>query len=105
VFERDGVLDLIDAQVYSSEIAWTKPHAEAFRAAADAIGVRPEEAVYVGDRLFEDVHGSQAAGMRAIWIPHSQIPAAQQVAVDVRPDAVAHDLLDILAIVDDWHGR
>ena len=105
VFERDGVLDLIDAQVYSSEIAWTKPHAEAFRAAADAVGVRPQEAVYVGDRLFEDVHGSQAAGMRAIWIPHSQIPVAQQVAVDVQPDAVAHDLLDILAIVDGWHGR
>ena len=61
--------------------------------------------MYVGDRLFEDVHGSQAAGMRAIWIPHSQIPAAQQVAVDVQPDAVAHDLLDILAIVDGWHGR
>ena len=43
--------------------------------------------------------------MRAIWVPHSQIPAAQQVSVDVEPDAVAHDLLDILAIVDDWHGR
>ena len=43
--------------------------------------------------------------MRAIWIPHSQIPVAQQVSVDVEPDAVAHDLLDILAIVDGWRGR
>jgi putative hydrolase of the HAD superfamily len=51
------------------------------------------------------VHGSQAAGMRAIWVPHSQIPAAQQVPVDVEPDAVASELLDILAIVDAWCGR
>ena len=104
LFERDGVLDLIDADVYSSEIAWTKPHHEAFRAAAAALGVAPAEAVYVGDRPFEDVHGSQAAGMRAIWVPHSEIPVAQQVSVDVTPDGVAHELLDILDIVDGWQS-
>ena len=105
VFERDGVLDLIDADVYSSEIAWTKPHPEAFRAAAAALGVEPSEAAYVGDRPFEDVHGSQVAGMRAIWVPHSKIPVAEQVSVDVTPDGVAHELLDILDIVDGWLSR
>ena len=105
VFERDGVLDLIDAGVYSSELAWTKPHPEAFLAAAAAVGVQPTEAVYVGDRPFEDIHGSQLAGMRAIWVPHSQIPASQQVSVDVTPDGVAHELLDILDILDDWQPR
>jgi putative hydrolase of the HAD superfamily len=102
VFERDGVLDLIDADVYSSEIAWTKPHPEAFRVAAASLGVQTFEAAYVGDRLFEDVHGSQVAGMRAIWVPHSKIPLAEQVSVDVMPDGVAHELLDVLDIVDGW---
>jgi putative hydrolase of the HAD superfamily len=105
VFERDGVLDLIDADVYSSELAWTKPHPLAFRAAAAALSVEPSEAVYVGDRPFEDIHGSQRAGMRAIWVPHSQIPLAQQVSVDVIPDGVAHELLDILDILDGWQSR
>jgi putative hydrolase of the HAD superfamily len=105
VFERDGVLDLIDADVYSSEIAWTKPHPRAFQSSAEALGVEPSEAVYVGDRPFEDVHGSQSAGMRAIWVPHSEIPVAQQVSVDVTPDGVAHDLLDVLDIVDGWQSR
>jgi putative hydrolase of the HAD superfamily len=104
VFERDGVLDLIDADIYSSELAWTKPHPEAFRAAAAALGVEPAEAAYVGDRPFEDIHGSQLAGMRAIWVPHSQIPADQQVPVDATPDAVAHELLDILGILDRWQS-
>jgi putative hydrolase of the HAD superfamily len=40
--------------------------------------------------------------MRSIWIPHSDIPLDQQVAVDVTPDAQAHELLDILDIVDGW---
>ena len=39
IFRRDGVLDLIDGAVYSSEIGWTKPHPEAFRAAMAAVGM------------------------------------------------------------------
>lgn len=105
VFQRDGVLDLIDGDVYSSEIHVVKPHPEAFLAACAAVGVEPASAVYVGDRLFEDVHGPQQVGMRAIWVPHSDIPVDQQVAVDVTPDAEAHELLDILEVVDGWLGR
>lgn len=104
VFARDGVLDLIDGDVYSSEIDHVKPHPEAFRAACAAVGVEPAAAVYVGDRIFEDVHGPHRVGMRAIWIPHSDIPAAQRVEVTALPDATAHELLDILPIIDAWRG-
>jgi putative hydrolase of the HAD superfamily len=102
VFARDGVLGLIDGDVYSSEIHVVKPHAEAFLAACAVVGVSPARAVYVGDRIYEDVHGPQQVGMRAIWIPHSTVPASQQVAVTARPDAVAPMLLDVLEIVDRW---
>ena len=104
VFERDGVLDLLDADVYSSEIAVTKPHAEAFGAVCSALGVHPTRAVYVGDRLFEDVLGPQEVGMRAIWVPHSDIPREQQVALDVTPDAVVDELREIEAVVRGWLG-
>jgi putative hydrolase of the HAD superfamily len=102
LFQRDGVLDLVDGDVYSSEIHVVKPHAEAFLAACTAVSVQPERAVYVGDRLFEDVHGPQQVGMRAIWVPHSDIPVEQRVEVDVTPDAEAHQLSDIVGIVDRW---
>jgi putative hydrolase of the HAD superfamily len=103
VFARDGVLDLIDGSVYTSEIDHAKPHPKAFVAAMAAVGMdRPEACVYVGDRPYEDVHGAQQVGMRAILVPHSDIPAAQQVPVDVNPDAVAHRLLDVLYHVDAW---
>jgi HAD superfamily hydrolase (TIGR01509 family) len=103
IFIRDGLLDLIDGAVYSSEIEWTKPHPAAFRAALDAVGVdRPAEAVFVGDRPFDDIHGAQSAGMRAVLIPHSDIPEAQRGPVAGRPDAVIDRLADLLALVDEW---
>jgi len=103
VFERDGVLDLIDADVYSSEVPWVKPRAEIFAHAAEALGVAPDECAYVGDRSYEDVHGPQQVGMRAIWIPHSTIPVEQQVSHEATPDAVAHELADIETIVAAWN--
>jgi putative hydrolase of the HAD superfamily len=100
---RDGVLDLFDACVWSSDLRWTKPHPEAFRAALDAVGVAdPARAVYVGDRPYDDVSGARAAGMRAVLVPHSDIPPHQQVPVDVRPDGVLRRLADLPELIAGW---
>jgi putative hydrolase of the HAD superfamily len=103
IFERDEVLALIDGAVYTSEIAWTKPHAEAFRAALAAVGVDdPAQAVFVGDRLFDDIHGAKAVGMRAVLVPHSIIPDWQRGAVQGEPDAVVTRLSELIGIIDSW---
>lgn len=99
-FERDGVLDLIDGDVYTSEIPWTKPSPHAFRAALETLGLSdPSRCVYVGDRLFDDVYGAHNAGLKAIHIPHSIIPDEQIGHTEGSPDAVAHELAEIPGIV------
>ena len=103
IFARDDVLALIDGAVYTSEIAYTKPHPEAFRAALAAVGVEnPARAVFVGDRPFDDIHGAKAVGMRAVLIPHSDIPAEQRGHVEGEPDAVITRLADLLTVIDGW---
>jgi len=99
VFQRDGLLGLIDGAVYSSEISWTKPHAEAFRAAMNAIGITdPSACVFVGDRPYDDVHGAKSAGMRAVLIPHSDVPAFDRV----EPDAVISRLSELPGLIESW---
>jgi FMN hydrolase / 5-amino-6-(5-phospho-D-ribitylamino)uracil phosphatase len=100
---RDGVLELFDACVWSSDLDWTKPHPEAFEAALAALGVAdPSRGVYVGDRPYDDISGAKAVGMRAVLVPHSDIPEYQRVAVDVMPDAVIQRLSDLPAVLADW---
>lgn len=99
-FRRDGVLHLLDGDVYTSELPWTKPSPDAFRAAMAAVGASdPARCVYVGDRLFDDVWGARNAGMRTIHVPHSDIPPDQLGHSEGEPDAVAHELEEIPAIV------
>jgi len=103
IFARDEVLALIDGAVYTSEIAWTKPHPEAFRAALAAVGVADAgRAVFVGDRLFDDIHGAQAVGMRAVLVPHSDVPHWQRGHTEATPDAVIERLADLKAVIDAW---
>lgn len=105
VFERDNLDRYIDAAVYTSELPVAKPHIDAFRTILEALHVQPHEAVYVGDRLWDDVLGAQQAGMRAIHIPHSTIPEEQVPDGSAVPDATAMRLLDVFAIVEQWQSE
>ena len=105
LFARDGVLELIDGDVYSSEIPHTKPHELAFRKAMAAVGADdPSRCGFGGYRPYDDISGARAIGMRTIFVPHSNIPAAQQVPVDVSPDAVVQRLTEVVVHVDGWRN-
>lgn len=106
IFARDGLTDLIDGAVYTSEIPWTKPAPEAFLAAAEAVGV-PDAArcVFVGDRLFDDIWGAAQVGMRTIHVPHSDIPVAQLGHSTGTPDAVVSRLAEVSAVAGGWLRR
>src|SRR3954464_1491485 len=68
--EAAGLAELLDVVVLSSEVGVQKPRPEIFLAAADALGVEPAAALFVGDRLATDVQGAAGVGMttvQALW--------------------------------------
>ena len=96
--ERDGLDQLIEARLYTSEMEFQKPHPAAFRAALEAVGVGdPGRAVFVGDRPWDDIHGARGVGLRTVWRENRLVPG-----YDVEPDAVITALPELLELVDDW---
>ena len=57
-----------DAVVTSEMARAYKPDPRVFDRVLRETGVLPEEALYVGDTLFDDVHGAKLAGMSAAWL-------------------------------------
>ena len=92
-----GLLDLLDVRLYTSEMRHMKPHAEAFRALLGEVGVAPERAVFVGDRLRDDVGGAQALGMRTVHMTGRPVEPW-----DVVPDAELVTLDGLVELVDGW---
>lgn len=96
--ERDGLVELIDVRLYTSEMPFQKPHPTAFLAAAAALDVDPAAAVFVGDRPWDDISGAQAAGMRAVLRPNPFAPDLD----GIEPDARISDLPALLDVVRVW---
>ena len=94
-----GLLELLDARLYTSDMTHMKPHAEAFRALLDAVGVEPERAVFVGDRLRDDISGAQAVGMRTVHMTGRPVELWNAV-----PDAELVTLDGLVELVDTWNA-
>lgn len=50
-----------------------KPDPVPFNMIIDALGVLPEEALFVGDDMRVDIEGSKSVGMTPIWLKHSSV--------------------------------
>ncbi len=61
-----GIFDLFDATVYSSEIGVRKPNAAIYEEALRLTGVPPDRALFIGDRLREDIRGPRSCGIAAV---------------------------------------
>jgi putative hydrolase of the HAD superfamily len=92
----DGVADRVDAIVFSSELGLRKPAPEIYRAALVALDVEPANALFVGDRVREDVQGPAALGMRTCLVTYFRVDGGDHGLAD----AVAESPADVLATVD-----
>jgi putative hydrolase of the HAD superfamily len=68
VLERIGLAPLLDGVLASATVGARKPDAAIFRRALVVAGVRPSEAIHVGDSLVEDVEGARRAGIEPILL-------------------------------------
>ncbi|WP_457742113.1 TIGR02253 family HAD-type hydrolase [Thermococcus sp.] len=58
-----GIYDLFDSITTSEEAGYFKPHPRPFQLALQKAGVKPEEAIYVGDNPMKDCVGAKNVGM------------------------------------------
>jgi putative hydrolase of the HAD superfamily len=95
---RLGLLRYLDAVVVSSAMSYRKPHPSLFQRAIEALGVAPHEAVFVGDRLVDDVGGAKGIGMRAVLTHHYRQEPLE--GASVAPDAVIRRLGELPDAID-----
>lgn len=94
-----GIRPLIDAVALSSEVGIRKPRPQIFEHALEQLDVKPVDAVFVGDRLVDDIAGAHALGMRAIL---TQQYRHEEPDDDIQPDAVIGNISEVPATIADW---
>ena len=66
LLEREGILPLFPARIYSMDVGHAKPRREMFEACATALGRAADTIIHIGDNERTDVRGALDAGFRAI---------------------------------------
>ncbi len=91
-----GLAPFFQTTLFSSEIGRRKPHPEIFRRALSALSLRPEEVIFVGDRMREDVVGPQKLGIRAVLKHHPK----RDYSLGAKPFATVKSLSGLLPVVE-----
>lgn len=86
----DGTIDCV---VHGAEVERSKPAPDIFEAALDRVGLRPEEAVAVGDTTW-DVLAARRCGLSCVAVLTGGIAAAELMAAGAA--AVYNDPADLL---------
>jgi putative hydrolase of the HAD superfamily len=96
--ERFGIIEFFDHLLFSADLGIRKPHPHIFQTALEALHVAPHEAVFVGDRVPEDIAGAMRVGMRGVW---KERPDRERLP-DVTPDAQIVHLRELFGLLDSW---
>jgi len=101
MIDRLGLDRVIDAATSSESARSCKPDPLIYRLALSKAGAEPELSLFVGDSIGHDVSGPAALGMRTAWLA----PRPGADPGDGRPDAVIHNLAEVLDLAVVGAGR
>jgi putative hydrolase of the HAD superfamily len=99
--ETIGLAHYFQTSVAAYRFGRAKPDAAIFHAACDALGVAPQEALYVGDDPFIDVEGAQKAGLRAAWMNRRELGPERKLPDYIKPDVVCGTLYELRQWLND----
>ena len=91
---RNGIT--VDHVFTSEDLQAYKPRKAFYEKILAALDLRPEEVLFVGDSLTDDVYGPRQAGMQTCWVNRKGQPMPERV-----PDFVVTDLNGVPAILED----
>ena len=87
-----GLLKYFDPIIVSGDYGYRKPDARLFQKALDALQVRPEQALFLGNDLYHDIFGAQQLGMKAIFVSSNQGDTSNQT---ISPDYIIPRFADL----------
>jgi putative hydrolase of the HAD superfamily len=89
---RLGINQFFNAVLVSAEVGWRKPHIKIFEETLRRLGVKAEEAVYVGDSPLEDIRGAKDAGIKTVFVPSQFYSIENLNESEQQPSLIVEDI-------------
>lgn len=98
---RVGISNFFDVILVSDAFGWRKPHARIFEEALKRLGIRAEEALYVGDSPEEDIKGAKQLGIKTVFVASQFFPIKKLLESEQKPDIIARNMCEAKRKIQD----
>ncbi|MBD3155383.1 MAG: HAD-IA family hydrolase [Candidatus Aenigmarchaeota archaeon] len=96
IFDLRGYFNLI---IISEEVGKQKCTSVPIKIALEKLGLKPKEAVMIGDRIDEDILGAKKLGMISVKYNYGTWKNKNYSGEEIKPDYVIDDLLELEKIL------
>lgn len=79
--KRFGIFGFFDFTIFSSEMGYRKPNPAIFLKALELASSAPEDTIFIGDRMLEDIDGPQQIGIKSVL----KLVDRRDYSLDVKP--------------------
>jgi FMN phosphatase YigB (HAD superfamily) len=90
-------MPFLDARITSGDVGYLKPHPEIYEHILKMLELKPEQAVFVGDRPQNDIAGANIAGLTSVLISP---PHLDRDLEGVVPDYTITTLSELLPLLE-----
>ena len=95
--EAYDIIDFLDARLTSGDVGYLKPHPQIYHRILEMLEIRPEQAVFVGDRPQNDIAGANEVGLTSVLMAPSHLKRELDGVV---PDHTISSLSELLPILE-----
>ncbi len=102
VLDRHNLAKYFDAIIVSCDVKFRKPHPKIYEIALQKIGLKPHEAIFIGDVLEIDIVGAKKLGLITVLMRTPEpymVNRTIKTTKEVDPDFIIDDLYEVVDIV------
>jgi putative hydrolase of the HAD superfamily len=97
-----GLFGYFDPVIVSGDFGYRKPDRRLFESALTAMKMKPSEVLFVGNDMYNDIHGAQKLGMKTVFFRSNQ---GLQEKEGVEPDYIIYNFQELLNAVRFFEKR
>lgn len=97
-----GLFGYFDPVIVSGDFGYRKPDKRLFESALTAMKMEPSEILFVGNDMYNDVHGAQKLGMKTVFFRSNH---GLQKKEGVKPDYIIYNFPELLNAIRFFEER
>lgn len=100
IMDRQGILHFFDYVIASKSFGARKPDVSIFNYVLETLSLKPEEVIFIGNKISTDILGANNTGMKSVLLKWNSRHLEKPSSPNEKPDFEINSFKELLKIVE-----